>query len=109
MFYAPTVYKYLKELGFARAVESEAKAIQGFTMQATSNSSYTRQIWCKHSKNKRSKSFTAKFGDEGIKRLREVAKKVKADKTTCRRAASTLGITYYEFVSLLKETGVTNG
>jgi hypothetical protein len=40
-----------------------------------------------------------------MKRLREVAKKAKAGKMTYRQAASTLGITYYEFVSLLEETG----
>ncbi len=60
-------------------------------------------MWWKHSENKPSKRFTVKFGNEGIKRLKEVAKKVKVNKTTCRRAASTLEITYYGFVLLLKE------
>jgi hypothetical protein len=36
--------------------------------------------------------------------LKNVADKVKAEKMTFRQAAATLGITYYEFVSLLDET-----
>ena len=41
-----------------------------------------------------------------MKRFDEIVRKVKAGKMTYRQAASTLGISYYEFVSLLGETGV---
>jgi len=40
-----------------------------------------------------------------VKRFSEVVEKVKAGRMTYRQAASTLGITYYEFISLLDETG----
>jgi DNA-binding transcriptional ArsR family regulator len=105
----PTVYKYLRELEAARAVESEAKGntrvyfagdfklevspeklVEAFEEQAVED------------------VYRAKFGDDGMKRLREVARKVKAGKMTYRQAASTLGITYYEFVSLLEETGTSD-
>ncbi len=50
--------------------------------------------------------YRGKFGDEGTNKLSEVTAKVKAGKMTFRQAAATLGITYYEFVSLLDEAGV---
>jgi hypothetical protein len=49
--------------------------------------------------------YEAKFGNEGMKRFRQITDKVKAGQMTYRQAASTLGVTYYEFVSLLDETG----
>lgn len=102
----PTVYKYLRELEAARAVESEAKG--------NTRVYYAGDFKLEVSPEKLMEAFEeqtiedvyrAKFGDEGMRRLREVAKKVKAGKMTYRQAASTLGITYYEFVSLLEETG----
>ncbi len=102
----PTVYKYLRELEAARAVESEAKG--------NTRVYYAGDFKLEVSPEKLREAFEeqtiediyeAKFGDEGRKRLNAVAKKVKAGKMTYRQAASTLGITYYEFVSLLQETG----
>ena len=49
--------------------------------------------------------YKSRFGDEGIERFNEVAAKAKMGKMTSRQAAATLGITYYEFVSLLDEAG----
>ena len=104
----PTVYKYLRELEAARVVRSEVRdkirlyypgdfrlevsptsLMEAFEQQSLLNLYRTR------------------FGDDGIKRLNELAEKVSAGKMTYRQAASTLGITYYEFVSLLDETGAT--
>ena len=102
----PTVYKYLRELEAARAVESEPKG--------NTRVYYAGDFKLEVSPEKLMEAFDeqtiedvyrAKFGEEGMKRLREVAKKAKAGKMTYRQAASTLGITYYEFVSLLEETG----
>jgi DNA-binding transcriptional ArsR family regulator len=102
----PTVYKYLRELEAARAVESEPKG--------NTRVYYAGDFKLELSPEKLMEAFEeqtiedvyrAKFGEEGMKRLREVAKKAKAGKMTYRQAASTLGITYYEFVSLLEETG----
>jgi DNA-binding transcriptional ArsR family regulator len=104
----PTVYKYLRELEAARAVESEAKG--------NTRVYFAGDFKFELSPEKLMEAFDgqtmgdiyrAKFGDEGVKRLEEVAEKVKAGKMTYRQAASTLGITYYEFVSLLEETGST--
>ena len=102
----PTVYKYLRELEAARAIESEAKGnmrvyfagdfklevspetlVEAFEAQAMTN------------------SYRARFGEEGVRKFNEVATKVKAGKMTFRQAAATLGITYYEFVALLDEAG----
>jgi hypothetical protein len=41
-------------------------------------------------------AYKGRFGGEGIKRLKEAIKKVKAGKLTFRQAASTLGISYFE-------------
>lgn len=49
--------------------------------------------------------YRAQFGDNGMIKFSEVATKAKAGKMTFRQAAATLGITYYEFVSILDETG----
>jgi hypothetical protein len=49
--------------------------------------------------------YKGRFGDEGITKFNEVAGKAKAGRMTFRQAAATLGITYYEFVSILDEAG----
>jgi hypothetical protein len=49
--------------------------------------------------------YGGRFGDEGMNRLNEVVASVKAGRMTFRQAAATLGITYYEFVSLQDEAG----
>ncbi len=49
--------------------------------------------------------YREQFGEKGVARFREVAEKVKTGKMIFRQAAATLGITYYEFVSLLDEAG----
>jgi len=105
----PTVYKYLRELEAARAVESEAKG--------NTRVYYAGDFKLEISPMKLMEAFEeqsvediyrAKFGDEGMKRLNEVAGKVRAGKMTYRQAASTLGVTYYEFVSLMEETGAAD-
>ncbi|MGA2387166.1 MAG: hypothetical protein ABSG33_11635 [Candidatus Bathyarchaeia archaeon] len=53
--------------------------------------------------------YKARFGDEGMAKFNEVATKAKAGKITFRQAAATLGITYYEFVSILDEAGALEG
>jgi hypothetical protein len=49
--------------------------------------------------------YEARSGDDGMRRFSEVSEKVSKRKMTYRQAASTLGISYYEFVSLMDETG----
>jgi DNA-binding transcriptional ArsR family regulator len=103
----PTVYKYLRELEAARAVESEVKGntrvyfAGNFRLEVS-----PEKLMEAFEEQTVEDLYRAMFGDEGMKRLREVAKKVKAGKMTYRQAASSLGISYYEFVSLLEETGV---
>jgi len=102
----PTVYKYLRELEAARAVESEAKG--------NTRVYFAGDFKLEVSPEKLVEAFEeqtimdlyrGRFGDAGMKKLREVTAKVKSGKMTFRQAASTLGITYYEFVSLLDEAG----
>jgi DNA-binding transcriptional ArsR family regulator len=100
----PTVYKYLRELEAANAIESEAegntrvyfagdfklevspeKLMEAFEEQTTMD------------------LYKARFGAEGLEKLNKIATKAKAGKLTFRQAAASLGITYYEFVSLLDE------
>ena len=52
--------------------------------------------------------YRGRFGNEGLQRFNEIAAKAKAGKMTYRQAAATLGITYYEFISLLDEAGALN-
>ena len=77
----PTVYKYLRELEAARVVESEAKG--------NTRIYYAGDFKLEVSPEKLMEVFEeqtiedvyrAKFGDEGMRRLREVAKKAKAGK-----------------------------
>jgi DNA-binding transcriptional ArsR family regulator len=102
----PTVYKYLRELEAASAVESEAKGntkiyfAGDFKLEVSPEKlmeAFEEQTMLDLYKNR--------FGDEGIQKFNKVAEKVKAEKMTFRQAAATLGITYYEFVSLLDEVG----
>src|SRR3990170_4030783 len=85
----PTVYKYLRELEAARAVESEAKG--------NTRIYYAGDFKVEVSPEKLAEAFEEqtvediyrrKFGDEGMKRLSEIAKKVKAGRLTYRQAAS---------------------
>lgn len=102
----PTVYKYLRELEAARAVESEAKGntrvyfAGDFKLEVS-----PQKLMEAFEEQTMTELYRGRFGDEGINRLNEVAVKVKAGKMTFRQAAATLGITYYEFVSLLDEAG----
>jgi DNA-binding transcriptional ArsR family regulator len=105
----PTVYKYLRELEAARAVESEAKG--------NTRVYFAGDFKLEVSPEKLAEAFEeqtitdlyrGRFGDEGVKKFTEVTAKVKAGRMTFRQAASTLGITYYEFVSLLDETGAAD-
>jgi DNA-binding transcriptional ArsR family regulator len=102
----PTVYKYLRELEAARAVESEAKGntrvyfASDFKLEVS-----PEKLMEAFEEHTMTDLFRGRFGDEGINKLGEVTVKVKAGKMTFRQAAATLGITYYEFVSLLDEAG----
>jgi len=102
----PTVYKYLRELEAARVVKSEIRNRtrlyypSDFKLEVSPRS--LMEIFEEQSI---FSLYKTRFGADGIKRLEEVTEKAKAGKMTFRQAASTLGITYYEFVSLMDETG----
>ena len=102
----PTVYKYLRELEAARAVESEAKGntrvyfAGDFKLEVS-----PQKLMEAFEEQTMTDLYRGRFGDEGMNRLNEVAAKVKAGRMTFRQAAATLGITYYEFVALLDEAG----
>ncbi len=106
----PTVYKYLRELEAARAVESEAKGSTrvyfagDFKLEVS-----PEKLMEAFEEQTMTEVYRGRFGDEGMKRLGEAAGKVKAGKMTFRQAAATLGISYYEFVSLLDEAGALDG
>jgi len=102
----PTVYKYLRELEAARVVESEAKGNTRI-YRATDFSLVVSPQKLREAFEEESilNVYRARFGEAGMRRFTNLGKKVKAGKMTYRQAASTLGITYYEFVSLLEETG----
>lgn len=104
----PTVYKYLRELEAARVIRSEVRdkirvyQASNFKFEVSPMSlmkAYEEQSFLK--------LYTSRFGDSGIKRLGQITRSVSAGKITYRQAASTLGVTYYELVSLLDELGVT--
>lgn len=104
----PTVYKYLRELEAARVVRSEVRdKIRlyypgDFKLEVSPTSlmeAFEQQSFLN--------LYRTRFGDDGIKRLNKLTEKVSAGKMTYRQAASILGITYYEFVSLLDEIGAT--
>jgi DNA-binding transcriptional ArsR family regulator len=102
----PTVYKYLRELEAARAIESEARGntrvyfAGDFKLEIS-----PEKLMEAFEEQTMTDLYRGRFGDEGMNRLNEVAVKVKAGRMTFRQAAATLGITYYEFVSLLDEAG----
>jgi len=101
----PTVYKYLRELESARVVESEVRGgvrvyhACDFRVEV----SPSRLMEAFEGRNM-GEVFRARFGDEGSERFKAISEKVRLGEMTFRQAASTLGITYYEFVSLLEET-----
>lgn len=102
----PTVYKYLRELEAARAVESEAKGNTRVYFAGDFRLEVSPQKLMEAFEEKTmTELYRGRFGDEGIQKFNEVAVKVKAGKMTFRQAAATLGITYYEFISLLDEAG----
>ena len=101
----PTVYKYLRELEVAEMVESETK-------ERKVKRYYPRDFKLEISPEKLMELFEqpsalnlykAKSGDNDAKRLNEVISKAKSGRMTYRQAASTLGISYYEFILLLEE------
>jgi len=104
----PTVYKYLRELEVARVVRSEVRdKIRLYYPGNFKLEVSPKRLMEMFEEQSILNLYKTKFGDDGMKRLRKVAEKVNAGKMTFRQAASTLGITYYEFVSLLDETGAT--
>lgn len=102
----PTVYKYLRELEAARAVESEAKGNTRVYFAGDFKFEVSpEKLMEAFEEQTMLDLFKSRFGDEGIEKFNIVADKVKVGKMTFRQAAATLGITYYEFVSLLDEAG----
>jgi DNA-binding transcriptional ArsR family regulator len=105
----PTVYKYLRELEAARAVESEARGntrvyfAGDFKLEVS-----PQKLMEAFEEQTMMELYRGRFGDKGMQRFNEVAAKAKAGKMTYRQAAATLGITYYEFISLLDEAGALN-
>ena len=105
----PTVYKYLRELEAARIVRSEIREKTRLYYPSEFKLEVSpRRLMEIFEEESILNLYKTKFGDDGMRRLREVAEKVNAGKMTYRQAASTLGVTYYEFVSLLDETGAIN-
>jgi len=105
----PTVYKYLRELEAARAVESEAKGNTRIYFAGDFKLEVSPQkLMEAFEEQTLQEIYKAKTGDTQMQRLNEAAAKVRASKLTFRQAAATLGITYYEFVSLLEETGAAD-
>jgi len=104
----PTVYKYLRELEAARVVTSEVRDKTRFYYPSEFKLEVSpRSLMQIFEEQSILSLYKTRFGDDGMKRLGEATEKVNAGKMTYRQAASTLGITYYEFVSLLDETGAT--
>lgn len=105
----PTVYKYLRELEAANAIESEAKGntrvyfAGDFRLEVS-----PQKLMEAFEEQTMMDIYKARFGAEGLNKLNKVAAKAKSGKMTFRQAAATLGITYYEFVSLLDEVGALN-
>jgi DNA-binding transcriptional ArsR family regulator len=102
----PTVYKYLRELESARIIRSEVRDktrlyyADEFRLEVS-----PRRLMEIFEEQSIFDLYKTRFGNEGMKRFRQITDKVKAGNMTYRQAASTLGVTYYEFVSLLDETG----
>jgi len=105
----PTVYKYLRELEAARMVESEVKEkVRLYYPGDFKLVVSPEKLMEAFEKQSIVDIYKARFGEDGMKRFEEVAEKVRAGRMTYRQAASTLGITYYEFVSLLDEIGAVD-
>jgi len=105
----PTVYKYLRELEAARMVESEVKDRNQLYYPGNFELVLSPERLMEMLEEQSVvDAYKARFGDDGMERFKEVVEKVKAGNMTFRQAASTLAITYYEFVSLLDETGAVN-
>lgn len=105
----PTVYKYLRELEAARAVESEAKGNTRIYFAGDFKLEVSPQkLMEAFEEQTLQEIYKAKTGDTQMQRLNEAAARARAGKLTFRQAAATLGITYYEFVSLLEETGAAD-
>jgi len=105
----PTVYKYLRELEAARMVECEVKDRTQLYYPGNFELVVSPEKLMEMLEGEGVVDvYKARFGDEGMEHLKEVFEKVKAGNMTFRQAASTLGITYYELVSLLDETGAVN-
>jgi DNA-binding transcriptional ArsR family regulator len=102
----PTVYKYLRELEAARTIESEAKGntrvyfASDFKLEIS-----PEKLMEAFEEQTMMTLYKGRFGKEGIEKFSKAAEKVNLGQMTFRQAAATLGITYYEFVSLLDETG----
>jgi DNA-binding transcriptional ArsR family regulator len=102
----PTVYKYLRELEAASAIESEAKGNTRVYFAGDFKLEISPQKLVEAFKEQTIMDlYKGRFGAEGIKKFNKVASKTKDGKMTFRQAAATLGITYYEFISLLDEDG----
>jgi DNA-binding transcriptional ArsR family regulator len=103
----PTVYKYLRELEAARAIESEAKGNTRIYFAGDFKLEISpEKLMEAFEEQTMMDLYKGRFGDEGVEKFKRAADKVKAEQMTFRQAAATLGITYYEFVSLLDEAGV---
>ncbi|MCW4007383.1 MAG: winged helix-turn-helix domain-containing protein [Candidatus Bathyarchaeia archaeon] len=102
----PTVYKYLRELEAVNAVESEARGNTRVYFAGEFKLEVSPQkLMEAFEEQTMMELYKARFGAEGVEKLRKVAAKAKAGKMTFRQAAASLGITYFEFVSLLDEVG----
>lgn len=105
----PTVYKYLRELETANAIESEAKGNTRVYFACDFKLEVSPQKLMEAFEEQTMMDlYKARFGIEGVEKLNKVAAKAKAGKMTFRQASATLGITYYEFISLLDEVGAVD-
>ncbi|MEM2099187.1 MAG: helix-turn-helix transcriptional regulator [Candidatus Bathyarchaeia archaeon] len=105
----PTVYKYLRELEAVNAVESEARGNKRVYFAVEFKLEVSPQkLMEAFEEQTMMELYKARFGAEGVEKLKKVAAKAKAGKMTFRQAAASLGITYFEFVSLLDEVGGLN-
>lgn len=103
----PTVYKYLRELEAANAIESEAKGNTRVYFACDFKLEVSPQKLMEAFEEQTVLGlYKARFGAEGVEKLNKVAAKANAGQMTFRQAAASLGISYYEFVSLLDEVGV---
>ena len=102
----PTVYKYLRELEAANVIESEAKGntkvyfAGDFKLEVS-----PQKLMEAFEEETQMDLYKRRFGAQGTEKFNKVAAKAKSGKITFRQAAATLGISYYEFVSLLDEAG----